>query len=1857
MKALKLLAALLILILISSCREKVKPGPVFPLKRTQDIEVNIPVDKGFTEYIESYTSGIVSVNSVIEIRFTPDFAVKANREISPGLFMFEPAVRGKAEWTDNLTLVFRPAKTLDPGITYTGKLNLDKIAEVKADLRVFPIRISTIKKDFVVTTGILESSPEGNTYSLHGEITASDYISSSEVESYLRANAGRKKQQIVWDHSDILVHKFIVTGIGRTDKPQKLELEWDGTQAGVRQKGSAKVNIPPSTEFSVIDIILNKEGSNGIDIIFSDPLDPTQETKGLIWLSPEKETTISINSNIVSLFPATRSEGIQILNIEQSVRNFKGNTLTSSFNRNIDFTPPPPSVELLGNGVIIPVSSNLVFPFKAVNLKAVDLKIIKIFENNLPWFLQENEINTGYTIKRFGRPVYSGRVDLIIPSGGNAGNWNLYTVDLAEYINVEPGILYRVELSMRPSYSLYPCTGGEDFDKYEEMLRMSEEINREFWDDPENYYSDSDDYVYYSFGFNWRERDNPCKASYFNPDRKVTRNILASNFGIVAKSGENNTLHVIVNDLLTALPLSEVTIDVYDFQLQQIVSGKTGKNGSVSLSCNRKPFLLIARKDKDRNYLKLNEGASLSLSSFDVSGTKPEKGIKAFIYGERDVWRPGDSIFLSVFIKDMNKSLPAGHPVMFELINPLEQRVDNQVQIPEGKNLLVFPTSTANDAVTGNYTARVTVGGASFTKRVKIETIKPNRLKIELDFDGELLGGSDRPSNGSLNVKWLNGGIAGKLQSSVEYLLKHSKTEFKKYPQYNFDDPAISFYSETVKMFDGQVDENGNASVIFNPGRDINAPGMLNAVFTARVSEKGGDESIIQTSRKYAPYKVFTGINLPGLKGKDRILFTDTDNEVKIVTVDQQGNPVNSTVDISVYKISYRWWWESDDENLASYISNNMYKPVITKQIITSGGEAAFSFNINRNEWGRYLIRATSSGGHSTGKIILIDWPWEYGMKGGTEGATLLSINTDKEKYNPGDEVKLSFPAPENSQAIITLENATSVLEEIHTRTTKGNTIVSFKARAEMAPNVYAYVTVVQPHAQTLNDMPIRLYGAVPVMVEDPETRLAPIISAPDEVRSGRSFEVKVSEAGKKTMTYTLAVVDEGLLDITGFKVPDPWNYFYAREALGIRTWDLYDMVLGAFGGTLDRIFAVGGDETLIDRSANKGKRFVPVVKFLGPFTLAPGKTATHSISLPMYTGSVKTMVIAGSERAYGSAEKSILVKDPVMVLVTAPRVVSPGEKAELPVTLFVNKDGIRNVQITASADDLIFFETKTKTISVSGPGETDTGFTFSTGESTGVSKIRITAEGGGENAVYELDINVRSPNPPETRADLKILKPGEQWQSSFTPFGIGGSDAAYIEASTLPSINLDKQIGYLLDYPHGCTEQITSAAFPLIWLKNLTGENALASKTTAEKLKDAVSKIATRQMSNGGIALWPGNYQPDNWITSYAGHFMTEAERAGYSIPSGFKQKWLSFQKKLSREWQYDQNFKQSANDQAYRLFTLSLAGEPERGAMNRLRESTGIPQVSKWLLAAAFAVSGRPEVAGDLLDMRNTGTEEEFSGYYYGSRLRDKAIIIYTLSVLKREEEALPLLRSVCSELNQGTWYSTQSLAWGLISYMKFAETTSESNTGQATLNITFNNEKSSQTLQSNRIFLKDLKVKSGINTIVAENTSDKTLYINLVRKGIPLKSDETGIDNGLQMKADYMNMEMRPLDQTSLEQGSDFMMVVRITNNMFTHVDNIALTQMIPSGWEIRNTRLFEARTGIKESSFEYRDFRDDRVNTYFNLNQGETKTFVLILNAAYKGEFYQPPIWCEAMYTENCYSRIPGTRVKVTGTVIE
>jgi len=626
-------------------------------------------------------------------------------------------------------------------------------------------------------------------------------------------------------------------------------------------------------------------------------------------------------------------------------------------------------------------------------------------------------------------------------------------------------------------------------------------------------------------------------------------------------------------------------------------------------------------------------------------------------------------------------------------------------------------------------------------------------------------------------------------------------------------------------------------------------------------------------------------------------------------------------------------------------------------------------------------------------------------------------------------------------------------------------------------------------------------------------------------------------------------------------------------------------------------------------------------------------------------------VVGAGRGNTFGSAEKSVTVADPLMILATAPRVLSPGDKVALPVTIFSQNKGPADVTITAHGNEMVSFTQNKASVHFSGQGEKDIQLLFTTAGKTGKATIRVEAVSGTEKAFYDLQIEVRSPNPSESRSETKMLPPGEKYEKSFVPFGMDGTSKASVEIFSLPSVNLTGRVSFLTSYPHGCTEQVTSAAFPQIYLPELLGSSLPDPTEVKNNVQQAIRTLSSRQMSSGAMTLWPGGTSPDDWATSYAGHFIIEAQRAGYSVPAGLLNKWTAYQRSASSQWRYQPQYRYTCNDQAYRLFTLALAGTPDKGAMNRMREIENLPSLSRWLLAAAYATTGRTEVAQTLIDVRSMKTEDEFSSYYYGSPLRDRSVILYTLTTLGNTTEAMKMLREVAEELGSDHWYSTQTTAWGLFAYMNFNHKINAGTNNEVKTTVAFNGVTEQVKGKGNAV-LRELHPVATANRLSVQNNSAVPLFVTFTERGIPMSSDATIAEENMKMRIDYLGMDGNPVDTYSMVQGAGFMMIASVTNTTHRNIDNIALTQMVPSGWEIQNTRLFETATMIREDAFDSRDFRDDRVYTYFSLGAGETKRFYILLTASYRGTYSVPAIVCEAMYDDGVRARHPGRIVNVT-----
>ncbi|MBK9192666.1 MAG: hypothetical protein IPM77_14870 [Crocinitomicaceae bacterium] len=721
-----------------------------------------------------------------------------------------------------------------------------------------------------------------------------------------------------------------------------------------------------------------------------------------------------------------------------------------------------------------------------------------------------------------------------------------------------------------------------------------------------------------------------------------------------------------------------------------------------------------------------------------------------------------------------------------------------------------------------------------------------------------------------------------------------------------FDDPLKDFQSEDKTIFKGNLDADGKLN--FEHGIELTdaSPGMLKAYFTTKVFESGGDFSIDRTSVIYSPYTEYAGIRVPEGDMYGGTLVTGKDHAVEIVTLNESGAFVSSEVEVKVYQLEWRWWWDSYDNDLASYISRESTTPIQQKTLTTSGGKALFKFRIDQPNWGRYLIQVEDKkSGHVTGKIVFVDWPYEQrGSRSNSENATMLTFSTDKEVYTKGEMVTLTIPTPEEGRALISLESGTKIIDKFWLETEKGQTQCQFTTTDEMDPNVFVHVTLIQPYANTKNDLPIRMYGVVPISVEDPSSHLEPIIQMPDALKPETTTTIKVGEKNNRPMTYTLAIVDEGLLDLTSFKTPDPWNHFYQREALGVKTWDMYDYVLGVYAEEMDKMLAIGGDEDGMNRKNVKANRFEPMVRFLGPFE-TDGTINTHTVQIPNYVGSVRVMVVAGENTAYGRTEKTVPVRNPLMVLGTLPRVVGPGETVSLPVNVFAMEKNVKNVSVTISTNDFFKVEgEKTQSLTFSEIGDKIANFKLKVAEKTGIATVTINAVSGSEKARFDIELDVRTPNSEQTKVQDKVLNPGEIFEGSMDYFGMQGTNRGFLEVSNFPAIDLGRRLDYLISYPHGCIEQTTSSVFPQLYLADIMELDATEKTKIQNNINAGIERIRLFQTSSGGFSYWPGDTYDNEWGTNYAGHFLIEAEKKGFFIPSGMKTSWINFQKKQAKNW-----------------------------------------------------------------------------------------------------------------------------------------------------------------------------------------------------------------------------------------------------------------------------------------------------------------------------------------------------------------
>lgn len=1796
------------------------------------------------QLVSHVTSGIISSGEPIRVRFV-ESVVKENQVgsvLKKEVFSFGPEIQGVAAWKDRRILEFKPNHRLPFRKKYYGELRLQELLPHYKDLQPLKFKFEVAGREIETFDGDFQlvdaTDPKRLFYK--GTVSFTETVGLEGVKRAVALQMGAAEIPLTWkvEEKDRRF-AFVSETLKRPDRTVQFTLRVDKDPVELSRDFEKNFSLGPLADFKVTEIRKSDQGKRpGLEIRFSDEIDQQQDITGLVRVEPAVDFTQKMMGKSIHLSGDFAFGTAYTLKIS-GIRSRWGARLRQEVRKEVDFEDQKPRLAFLSDGVFLPTANLQKIGFKTMNVKTVNLEVKRVFESNLGQFLQTESLEAGrqrnqsfsdYEVNRVGVTVARQKLTI----GTVKNRWLKHELDLKKLIRPGEKGLFLLKLSFGKNDMLYSGLSNE-----------------------RRYYYGRDYY------------NNPNSHGYLYRHGQIFKPVILSDIGLTYKMGTRQHL-VFATHLPNATPLEGVKVTLRTFQNQVISSKHTNVDGEVIFDdVKEKVFYIEAEKDGQRSLVKPAEMA-WNLSSFDTGGAEvsPDE-TRAFIYTERGVYRPGDEINLCLIARNRDDTFPANHPVTLEIYNPKNQLVSTQTSKTADDGFYHFKFQSREEDLTGNWRAKFLVGSRTFFQVLKIETVVPNRLKVKFEPEKEKLESGDQCIRMKVVANYLFGAPAAALKAEISVNLKHWLKQFKNFPGYIFNNEAINFKSIQTNVFEGPLDEQGRTRIDWQLPPLTSVPSAVRAQITARVFDKGGRPTRMDHFIPIDAYRNYVGLERPKFKyGYTRVGAPVT---LRGILVDTGGKPVSGrSLKYRIYRNARYWWWEYDSEDDFRIRFKKDSNTRLAKEGEIISRSKPFAFEFNPENFGEYLLEVEEMipGGHRAGFFFRAYYWGDAPV--GAESAGTLTLKSDRETYRPGDRAVVSFPTPEKGTILMTVEKGNQVLD---TRVQEvvaasGESRIEIPVTREMLPNAYVSVSVLQPHSQTLNDRPIRMYGVIPLLVRESATIQTVDIKMADQLSSNQDFGIDIQTADGKATQFTVAVVDEGLLDLTRFATPDPWAQFYQKQRLAIRTFDLFNFVIGANRGDVFKLFSIGGDfdEAAAYRSSQleprREKRFKPVSMFKGPIKTDGKGKARVVFHMPNYIGSVRVMVVSADRDRYGKADKTVPVKTDLMVLPTLPRVLGPEDLFKVPVSVFALNEKIKSVDLRLKVEGPVNITgSDRRTLAFAEPREQDTAFTLQAEAAVGQAKITITAAAGKFKAFKEIHIGVRPYSPRIYASEIKEVAPGQKMTITIPGRGIPGTNRAVISVMRKGKLNLNHRLYWLLHYPYGCIEQTVSAGFPQLFLKEFIRQSSMDESVIDDNINATIDRLKRFQTPSGGFAYWPGGNHVSIWGTNYAGHFMVEAQKQGYNVPRSLLDGWSRFEKSrslLTRD---------NLLERIYRLYILALAGEPQVGPMNLIKENdlAGMTDTEKWLLSAAFRLAGKKETARDIL--AKTGMEaRQYTepGSTFGSWLRDTAMLLEIATLFEDWNKADPLYDRIVDEVSGEAWYSTQTLGYALLAVGKYMKANAgDFREDKAVIagyiklpgikKIPFETDQLKFSRKIDQGFGEEAEV------FIDKKTNLERLFVLLEWDGVPLKPDVREESKNLWLNVEWLNQDGMTINPATLKQGTTFWGHFRVgrSDSLNRRLTELALVQVLPSGWEIENVRLLSDdmppwMRKWKLNRENYLDIRDDRVMWFFDLSGGNSQLdFVVKLTAVTAGQFILPPSLFEAMYDNRYQAVKKGMPVKV------
>lgn len=1588
------------------------------------------------------------------------------------------------------------------------------------------------------------------------------------------------------------------------DRDQTYTFVFD-KQIGLTKAIKIPIVATKSENLEIIDIQAIYGNKISIEIRFSDILEKNPNLNNFIKVSPNVKFSVSQANDMINISGNFEQDKEYTIEILQGIKSQNNLTFKENYTKSIKINDTAPRIVFANDGVFMPDSSNKKLAFRSVNVKKARITLQKVYANNITQFLQEQNLTKksvnnfyDYRFEQMGDTIKEMTIDIHSPKN----IWVQNEIDLS---------------SLKDSTGIFIV--GIHFDE--------EDV----------------DYVFPSGTANWK------KQNYFYDNGNVYKQLIFSNIALIAQKyfdGKDKKIIASAIDVRTNTPLSNVNIQAISGNNQIISSALTDRSGNAILDYdndihNGVFYISATANNGDSSDLTILKLSSQQISSdgFEVDGVASKNGIKAFIYTDRGVYRPGEKVNLTIIARSNNQALE--HPIKLSITNPRNKKqVDNLSLQSLGDGVFYYEFETMKNADTGIYNVNVDIGDNIFTHKIAVESIVPNRIKVEINAQDSISLKQQNNIQLSLQSDYLFGMPASELEYHIETNVYPINFVSKKYKDWIFDNPTNLRYTY-YDSFNGTLDDRGFAqrNITLNNINTINK--NLEATITARVFENNGRAV---SNRKKIALKVFdsfVGIKQP----QTRYVKSGDTISLPIVLLDENENFIqNRTLKYTIYGNSYSWWWDYDDHNsfIQSLKSDKNTKILQEGEIISKNQITHLSFDVK--EKGEILVEVRDTTNNQSASIFLYASSW--GEPIDLEKISQLKIKANKSEYSHNETAKVTFESVKNGKALITISNNEEIIKRYWVDTNDLQTTIEVPIDKHYAPNLYVSVSLLQDYFANNNDRALRLYGVVPLKIIDESTKINLEIDTKDEILPNSELEVKLSNKEKKQVTYTLAIVDEGLINLTNFKTPSPWDYFYAKTKLGIQHYDTFDYIIAKSSGKIDKVYSIGGDEELLNavdkqKGNENAERFKPVVFFVPPTQSDKNGEAKLSFKIPSYLGSLRVMLIAVDKNSYGSVSKDIRVSAPLVMLPTIPRSLKVGDKFKLPIEILPTKDGIKEATIHIKSDGIIDFDSNSKSIEFQSKKSKTIFFEGKVKEELGVENINLELKSKEFNMQDSTQIDIKAPNPYTLISQNYTIHANTALAIQAPKAFIKHSNKGKITLSTTPMLSIDHRLLWLIKYPYGCIEQTTSSVFPQLFIDKLSNADFIDKESIIANINAGIARIALFQTADGGFSYWQGSGESDKWGSSYAGHFLIMAKKQGYYVSEELLKRWFNYQ------------IKNINYNDIYPLYLLALSDNPQLGLMNEVYENSlnKLSVTNRWLLAASYKLAGFDDIAQKITENLSIIPNEnsQYYNYSYGSNLRNKAIILQAYKIIN-DKIHQDLYNEIKNELETNDWLSTQTISYALLVLSSIKEDAKSSKLeGKITLNgksQNFNETKD--------------KINFTLDSGEAIVESKQNLFANYTWEGITLDKAGDNIAQNMRLVREFVTIDeygnesiFNPREIKNAQSFYIKLTLSGIDKDRNINLSNIALTQNLPSGWEIENTRLnsdiLPTQVIKSNDSIDYIDIRDDKIMWFFSIY--DTKVVYVKINAVTPGEYTLPPAYAEAMYNGSYQASTDSFRVKV------